>query len=476
MKNPIGLFEAYGIEIELMIVDAKTLDVTPAADRLLAAAAGELVSDYEDGDITWSNELVSHVIEFKTTEPARDLESLASSFLRSQRHARHILARHGCRLMPTGMHPWMNPQTETVLWPHENSEIYSLYDSIFDCRGHGWSNLQSMHINLPFASEDEFNRLHSAIRLILPILPALGASTPFCDGRSTGLKDTRLAHYETNQRRLPIIAGDVIPVAVRGFDDYREKISNPIQDAIRPHDPSGLLQGDWLNSRGAIARTDRGTIEIRLLDTQECAQADLTLVQFVVAALQSLVFDDDLLASADRLDTQSLFSIWKSCVKDAEHTPISDSPYLELLTRSLRYKSTYRPSYRSSNERASMTKTAQSRHGDDSNGRKNENSVSAIEIWRHLYETRIRPTPASQTQQRRTFEDLLSRPSLATRIQTAAGNRPTRTHLRQIYEKLCDCLDKNEIFDPKSRQAEKHHEPSRQIAASRENSDTAFNL
>ena len=44
----------------------------------------------------------------------------------------------------------MHPETEMQLWQHNYSKIYALYNRIFDCRGHGWSNVQSMHINLPF--------------------------------------------------------------------------------------------------------------------------------------------------------------------------------------------------------------------------------------------------------------------------------------------------------------------------------------
>ena len=51
-ESPLHLFEAYGVEIEYMIVDAKTLDVRPITDRVLEAVAGEIVSDIEDGDIT----------------------------------------------------------------------------------------------------------------------------------------------------------------------------------------------------------------------------------------------------------------------------------------------------------------------------------------------------------------------------------------------------------------------------------------
>ena len=89
--------------------------------------------------------------------------------------------------MPTGMHPWMDPAREFELWPHGDREIYAAFDRIFDCRGHGWANLQSMHLNLPFADDDEFGRLHAAIRALLPLLPALAASSPFADGHARGL-------------------------------------------------------------------------------------------------------------------------------------------------------------------------------------------------------------------------------------------------------------------------------------------------
>ena len=42
--------------------------------------------------------------------------------------------------------------------------------------------------------------------------------------------------------------------------------------AIDPLDTEGILQEEWLNSRAAIARFDRGAIEIRCMDTQECPE------------------------------------------------------------------------------------------------------------------------------------------------------------------------------------------------------------
>ena len=88
--------------------------------------------------------------------------------------------------MPTAAHPFMDPMKETKIWPHENNEVYAIYNKIFDCRGHGWSNLQSTHLNLPFYDDEEFAKLHAAVRLVLPILPALCASSPILDGKLTG--------------------------------------------------------------------------------------------------------------------------------------------------------------------------------------------------------------------------------------------------------------------------------------------------
>src|SRR5665811_1134453 len=96
---------------------------------------------------------------------------------------RDSLETMGAQLMPGAMHPWMDPHSETRLWLGDNAVIYGAYDRIFDCKSHGWANLQSMHVNLPFADDNEFARLHAASRLVLPILPALAASSPIAEDK-----------------------------------------------------------------------------------------------------------------------------------------------------------------------------------------------------------------------------------------------------------------------------------------------------
>jgi len=284
----LGLFEATGVEVELMIVRADDLSALPVADRVLFAAAGEQVGDVERAETAWSNELVLHVIELKTNGPRQNLAGLAAALHRDVLEIESLLEPLGGQLLPSAMHPLFEPARETRLWPHEYGEIYAAYDRHFGARTHGFANVQSVHINLPFCSDEEFGRLHAAIRLVLPLLPALAASSPVVEGRLTQALDSRLLHYGSNQARFSSISGLIIPERAFTRESYQREILDVIAKDLASIDPEGLFEPEWVNSRGAIARFSRGSIEIRLLDTQECPTADVALVAATVALVQAL--------------------------------------------------------------------------------------------------------------------------------------------------------------------------------------------
>src|SRR5690606_34002515 len=126
---------------EYAIVAEVDLRVLPIADAILASVAGPGATEYEVGAIAWSNELARHLIEVKTNGPVPALtDKLASDFGTALSRIERLAKPHGGRLLPTAMHPTMDPHRDTVLWPHDGDAIYSTYDRIFDCRGHGWSN------------------------------------------------------------------------------------------------------------------------------------------------------------------------------------------------------------------------------------------------------------------------------------------------------------------------------------------------
>jgi hypothetical protein len=74
------LFEVTGIELEYMVVDRDTLKVLPIVDKLFEDVTGKITSDVERGDVEWSNELVSHVVELKTAKPTKKIPSFRKKF------------------------------------------------------------------------------------------------------------------------------------------------------------------------------------------------------------------------------------------------------------------------------------------------------------------------------------------------------------------------------------------------------------
>ncbi len=331
MRHPLRLFEGFGVEIEYMVVDATTLDVKPVVDELLKGYAGRWEPEVELGALALSNELVLHVAELKTNGPAPSLAGLARLFQDRIAELNERLADLDARLMPTGMHPWMDPHAEMRLWPHEHNAVYEAFHRIFDCRGHGWANLQSVHLNLPFSGVEEFGRLHGAIRVVLPLIPALAASSPILDGAPGPDLDNRLRVYQGNAREVPSVSGLIIPEPVFTRRDYEREILHRIYRDLEPHDPQGILRYEWVNARGAIARFDRSAIEIRLIDAQEHPAADLAVVAAIAAVVRALALDDPPPASMAPPPTESLAEALDRTIRDGEAAVLDDPDYLRLL-------------------------------------------------------------------------------------------------------------------------------------------------
>jgi gamma-glutamyl:cysteine ligase YbdK (ATP-grasp superfamily) len=283
-----SLFEVTGIELEYPTVDSE-LRTQRLVEPLFRRLAGRPVSDVERGDTVFSNELAAHVFEIKTAGPRRSLAVAERQLVKGLQPVLRLLREEfGARLLPTGMHPFMAPE-EGRTWPRAGRGIYETYSRLFDTRGHGWMNVQSCHINLPFGDEKETVLLHNAIACLMPYLPALAASSPIFGGRLGPNVDNRLAFYRTNQKRIPHITGKVVPELMSSFAQYKRDILGPIYRDLRKIPGGARLCHEWINSRGAIVRFNRRAIEIRVLDTQECVRMDIAIASFVRAALQTMV-------------------------------------------------------------------------------------------------------------------------------------------------------------------------------------------
>jgi gamma-glutamyl:cysteine ligase YbdK (ATP-grasp superfamily) len=382
-----------------MIVDRESLAVRPVADRLLRALAEAGLSPR----VGWSNELVRHVVEIKNVHPAPDLASLPACFHEQIVAANAMLSAEHAQLMPTAAHPWMDPQRETTLW---DDDIYRTYDRIYGCNAHGWANLQSMHVNLPFANDTEFARLHAAIRLVLPLLPAIAASSPIVDGAPSGLLDYRLDAYRRICAITPSVPGRVIPETVETRAEYDAKILRPMYAEIAPHDPERVLAYEWLNSRGAIARFDRCAIEIRVIDVQECPHVDLAIAAATAAVVKSLY--DERYAPLDEqqaIGIDVLHGALVASIRDGDGAIVDDVEYLHALGMPM-------------------------------------SRCIARDIWASL----LRDVDDEHAWWRPTIDAILREGPLARRILRAVGSDPDRERIAAVYRSLCQCLEDGRMF------------------------------
>lgn len=398
-------FGGYGVELEYMIVDAESLNVLPIADQLLQAGA-EIVTELRRGAMAWSNELVAHLVEVKNHAPLPALAPLADAFRGEIAEINRRLGAFGAQLMPGGAHPWMDPAGETRLWRHGFADIYRTYDRIFNVRQHGWANLQSMHLNLPFAGDAEFARLHAAARLVLPLLPALAASSPLAECCDTGFLDFRLEAYRTHTARVPSVAGAIVPDASWSRGEYRQQVLEPMYRDIAQFDPHAVLQEEWLNARGLIARFERNALEIRVIDMQECPAADLAIAGLTAAVVRAL-YDSRWapLAEQQMLPTAGLAESLARCVRDADRAVIDDGDLLRCLGLPPR-------------------------------------RIEAGELWRQLAAA-VLPADSPHWP---SLCVMLDEGPLARRLLRALDGDFRRTRLRAVYGDLCECLVHGRMF------------------------------
>ena len=247
--------------------------------------------------------------------------------------------------------------------------------------------------------------LHNSIRLLLPLLPALAASSPILDGLPTGVLDSRLSFYEKNQEKIPEIAGEIIPEFIQSPQEYKQTILTPMYDAISLYDPNHILQEEWLNSRAAIPKFEYGAIEIRIIDSQECVNADIAIAHAIHAILKHWhLYRTNACTLAPK--TKSLKNIYDKTITSGLDVIIDDMNFLaacELPNR----------------------------------------QMTARDAWSLLIERVC--SELSGTDQR-ALENILMYGNLSQRILRACKSDYSRANLIKIYRDLGDCLSSNQLF------------------------------
>jgi glutamate---cysteine ligase / carboxylate-amine ligase len=215
-----------GVEEELMLVDAETLE--PARDgysRVFGGATERI-----------KPELFESFVEITTpvVESAEEVESE----LRALRHeVAERAAAHGYALLATGSHPSARGQVPIVPVARYERMKAKLGQRL--CR----QRVCGLHVHVSVPDPDTCLRAFEGVVPHLPALLAASANSPYWDGEESGWRSIR------SQILLEMPTGGTPPV-LRSWDDWQAASRG---DSTRRH---------W----DAWPRPEYGTLEVRVMD------------------------------------------------------------------------------------------------------------------------------------------------------------------------------------------------------------------
>jgi carboxylate-amine ligase len=174
----------FGIEEEYFLVDAQTKLVAHEVPRAFFEAAGTATQ----GRI--STEFLQPQIEVKSS-PHVNMADARCELRDLRQTVAAVAAQHGLAILASGTHP-------TALWCEARQTPTKRYDMVMhDLQMIGRRDLLcGLHVHVELPDPDE--RVDVMYRMLpyLPLFLALSTSSPFWQGRCTGLKGYRHAAYD----------------------------------------------------------------------------------------------------------------------------------------------------------------------------------------------------------------------------------------------------------------------------------------
>ena len=248
-----------GVEIELNLVDSRTMALSSGALRILSEIPQELASSIKP-------ELLQCYIELNTKVCA-DVADVEAD-LKSKLHVvREIARRNELSLFWSGTHPFSR-------WQDQEVTAQERYLSLIDLLQETARRLVTfgLHVHVGVDSGDKAIMICDRILQHLPTLLVLSVNSPFWQGRNTGLHSQRSKIMET----LPT-AG--LPPLMRNWSEYSWLVSHMVETGFIT-----TIREIWWDVR---PHHNFGTVELRICDMPPTLEDVLGLT----ALIQCLVYD-----------------------------------------------------------------------------------------------------------------------------------------------------------------------------------------
>ncbi len=226
-----------GIEEELMLLDAETLDLASGIDRVLPAVPERYADCVKP-------ELFQSVLEI-ATRPCAGVPEAAAELADLRRIVGEVVEREGMRLGAAGTHPFARCDEQRIVQRERYIELARELTFIADRE-----LIFGTHVHVGMSSPEEAIYVADGIRRYLPLLLALSVNSPFWEGRKTGMQSARTPVFRAFPRSgIPPHYGswEIFSCARRPDD--------PLRCDLRLHRTCG---GTYAPTRGS-ARSRRGS-------------------------------------------------------------------------------------------------------------------------------------------------------------------------------------------------------------------------
>jgi carboxylate-amine ligase len=246
-----------GVEEELMIVDAETLDLVNAIESLLVETPLGFVKP----------ELMESVLEI-ATEPCRNVVEAGQQLIALRSQLRDVAADKGLALGSAGTHPFAMWEDQRIVARPRYRDLVSALR--FVARQ---ELIFGVHVHIGLSSPEKAIHVANGIRVHLPVLLALSANSPFWRADLTGLVSTRTPIF----RAFPRVG---IPPAYADWEDFQRRIGFMVESGVM-EDYTYL----WYDVR---PHPNFGTVEIRVCDAQTRVEHTIGLAALIQAMVKEL--------------------------------------------------------------------------------------------------------------------------------------------------------------------------------------------
>jgi carboxylate-amine ligase len=250
-----------GIEEELMIIDAETLELSNSIEVMLEAVP----TDEIRGEV--KPELMESVLEI-ATDPCRDTAEASSQLRELRRAVRETAASKELAIGSAGTHPFAMWEGQRIVARPRYRDLVSALR--FVARQ---EIIFGVHVHVGIDDPDKAIHVANGMRVHMPVLLALSSNSPFWRADATGLASTRTPIF----RAFPRVG---IPPTYRDWSDYERRIGFMVDSRVI-EDYTYL----WYDVR---PHPNFGTVEVRVMDAQTRVDHTLALAAFVQAMVREL--------------------------------------------------------------------------------------------------------------------------------------------------------------------------------------------